>query len=500
MLLLFGLLVTLALSGCSTTETRNQELHRVAKDWSSVIRASQVIPVYPLTEDLQPGDIFLVQLTVDRQHELYDQEGFLPLDNMIRRVNPRGYKDYYQQSFGVGGSENLLPKHWLRADKDTKAWSLAPNATFPTYSFSIRSGGGFNLAFPIQGVPIGLSLLDTDSAEGTVTIADARTYGVDVASLYKDVRKWADHNRDFVKNYAPIETCKTDTRARQDCQNYLRVISRIYLAGSLNVSLQSNRTSGAQASGGASKPVDLLAASPGKDPHSITLESYAGNISKLNTMIEDSMLQKQPGGTAHFLPGGTVKIAAASARAISLIETFNRPLVIGYLGFDMAIGREGILGPPIPTLAVLQGELKPRQTTSSIDITSLAALRMSYELLKEAKNDTHAGGLVQNLDKLANLVPENYPVNIYGFRDVEQSLAIIHPRGSPVQRGEGGFPLLISYKGELLKSFEKLEQASDGNPETLQTEQKLEELDQTFKDHESLLREAQEYANKISRQ
>jgi predicted RNA-binding protein Jag len=91
-------------------------------------------------------------------------------------------------------------------------------------------------------------------------------------------------------------------------------------------------------------------------------------------------------------------------------------------------------------------------------------------------------------------------VSIYGFRDVEQSLAVIHQRGSPVPRGEGGFPLLISYKGQLLKSLEKLEQVSDGNPEMQETEQRLEELDQTFKDHESLLREAQEYANKISRQ
>jgi hypothetical protein len=30
------------------------------------IRASQVVPVYPLTEDLQPGEVFLVQLPVGR--------------------------------------------------------------------------------------------------------------------------------------------------------------------------------------------------------------------------------------------------------------------------------------------------------------------------------------------------------------------------------------------------------------------------------------------------
>ena len=43
------------------------------------IRGSQVIPVYPLTEDIQPGDVFLVQLPIDQQQKLYQQNGFLPL-------------------------------------------------------------------------------------------------------------------------------------------------------------------------------------------------------------------------------------------------------------------------------------------------------------------------------------------------------------------------------------------------------------------------------------
>ena len=40
------------------------------------IRGSQVIPVYPLTEDLQPGDIFLVQVPIDQQQKLYEEERF----------------------------------------------------------------------------------------------------------------------------------------------------------------------------------------------------------------------------------------------------------------------------------------------------------------------------------------------------------------------------------------------------------------------------------------
>ena len=180
------ILLALAASGCARAVS-DRELQRVARDWSMVIRASQVIPVYPLTEDLQPGDVFLVQVPIDRQQKVYRQRGFLPLDNLVLRVNPGGYLPFYRQSFEVGDDQTPLPKHWLKPGAEN-AWGTAPKATFPSYSFSVRSGGGFNVAVPVQGVPVGLSLLGGGAAAGTITIADARTYGVDTVSLHEDVR------------------------------------------------------------------------------------------------------------------------------------------------------------------------------------------------------------------------------------------------------------------------------------------------------------------------
>ena len=72
-----------ALSGCATERLSGDQLARVAKDWALGIRASQVIPVYPLTEDLQPGDLFLVQTPVEEQARVYMEKGFLPLENLV---------------------------------------------------------------------------------------------------------------------------------------------------------------------------------------------------------------------------------------------------------------------------------------------------------------------------------------------------------------------------------------------------------------------------------
>ncbi len=321
------------------------------------IRASQIIPVYPLTEDLQPGDIFLVQVPIERQQDIYSQKGFLPLDYMICRVRPQGYKEFYRNSF-LTGDELVLPKHWLTANP---VWSLAPTAKFPTYSFSVKRGGGFSLALPVQGVPVGLSLLGGDAAYGSILIADAKTYGVDVISLEKDVREWAQQNQKFLANFSPTE----------GNQNYLRIVSRVYLTGKLNISIQSGRSGSAGISAGASKPVNLVVPGIGSDAEKNTIETYTNNLDKLNGMLEEALKKIKISDTVdQVVPGGTVKLVAASSESISLDETFLRPVVIGYLGFDMQIKPGGDLGPPIATHAVLSKEMKyPPAGTYSDDPT-----------------------------------------------------------------------------------------------------------------------------------
>lgn len=505
LLTLAGLLLVLSL-GCST-QLRNRDLEKAAKDWSMVIRASQVIPVYPLTEDLQPGDVFLVQVPIDKQQALYKERGFLPLDNLIHRIDPLGYKSFYRNSFVAGDADKPLPKSWL-APGESGAWSLAPNASFPTYSFSVQSGGGFSLALPVQGVPVGLSLLGGDAAQGTVTIADARTYGVDTVSLNDDVRAWAEDRREFLSQF----------EASADRQNYLRVVSRVYLTGRLNVSLQSSRNFAATASGGAPKPVDLLVPSAGSDPRAVTLDAYTKNIDALNKMIQGVLSKTDVGGVERLLPGGSVKVVAASAGSISLTETFSRPLIIGYLGFDIPIGAEGILGPPIPTHAVLEELLAPSPAVeTSLRLLSTAALSRSYQILatRNRAGDKRAELLVRDLDKLGGLVPEKYPCNIFAPLP-GGALSIQIREGEPLRSGAGNFTGVTTYKSQLITSINeiKLAQGNTGRriegfdartPETetylgnqlAANEQALSALNRGLREHVLLLNQSNDYANRI---
>ena len=269
--------VVVVLVGCTTYQ---KQLEKVAKDWSMVVRASQVIPVYPLVEDIEPGDVFLVQTPIAAQHEIYNKKGFLPLDQHMTRLAPMDYSVFYRSAYGINGHENT-PDHWREpegmpttaeksmspveavdeAEADVEAedgdideadeeeeeeeeeetplpkrhlaqtnWYQAPRAAFPSYTFKVESGQGINVALPVKGVPVALSLLNTDQATGSVTIADAYTFGLPYDQMEEKVYLWASHpaNRRLLRDMAG--------QAKQRTM-FLRVVSRVYMTGKVIISM-----------------------------------------------------------------------------------------------------------------------------------------------------------------------------------------------------------------------------------------------------------------------
>lgn len=340
------LVAMLCLSCKSLDHARENELARVAKDWCLTIRASQVLPVYPLTEDLQVGDLFLVSTPIEDEVHSLEKSGFLPLENVIARLQPTGWQQFYNGSYFVN-DETVLPRQWQFPNPPPTAapmtsWSAAPGAAFPSYTFQIKRGAGATLAIPIQAVPVGLSLLQTSDAYGTVNISNASTYGLPVGVISPQVEEWASGNREFLKQYAPRRG--TDRKGKPTVeQNYVRTVYRVYVAGGVNVSLISNEAKGARVDAGASKPVALFDAGSSTTDAADAAQSYAKVMSSLSQSI------------ASATPGANLTLASASSRSVAMNESFPRPLVIGYLAFDRSIEEGGILGPPLPTQARVSG-------------------------------------------------------------------------------------------------------------------------------------------------
>lgn len=388
------------LSGCGTT--KQAQLESAAKDWCATIRASQVLPVYPLTEDIQPGDIFLVQMPIDQQQRIYKDRGYLPLDNLLDRLNPTNYGNFYSHNFLETNQNVSMPADWIRPNGyATNAWTYAPSSAFPTFSFSVQHGAGINMAFPVQGVPVGLSLLGSDAAEGTVIIKDAHTLGIDTLSVYKQLKAWSAANYDFLSYFA-----------KGTKPNYLRIITRIYTVGSVDISLRDATSRSGGLDVGAAKPVNLLAPQlmQGTNADSATVRSnFTQGSTLLQSLMTNALSAKSASG--NLMPGGSLRLTAASGRTISMSESFEPPLTIGYLGFDCTIQRGGQLGPPIPTFSVLddKASLSDRLGgTSSARIYSSVIESSIYQIVaSQPGTDVQAGRVKAQMDALSNFVPPN---------------------------------------------------------------------------------------------
>lgn len=312
-----GFCLLLFISGCCSSDTALQNIN---KDWNKTIRAAHVYPVNPLTQDLQPGDIFFTDRTIE-DLTAWDQTGYLPLDHLIARLYPTNYEAFYQYSFGYKEDE-LLPKVFL----SDNSWSNAPVAAFPGYTFKISQGGAMNVSLPIQGVPVGLGLMGAKNASGTVTITDAHTYGIDEMSLLEQVEDFVNDPTNAAKILKQFPPAATATNI---C--FLQVVSRVFSTGKVAVSMVNESAAGGSVSVGTSAAASI----PGFQGTNAAID-YSNLVSAVNSIVNSS--------TAAAAPGGSLKFSQVTARSVSMDETFAKPVLIGYVGFSVPISEDELQG------------------------------------------------------------------------------------------------------------------------------------------------------------
>lgn len=518
--------LAMTLGGCSATMSRTQ-LERVAKDWCLVIRASQAIPVYPLTEDLQPGDVFLVTTPVHQQERVYGEKGFLPLDQLVTRLETcSAYQEFYKGAYfkgdyakvpharprangGVAQAEDEAcdqqPKKNEPVDEQpttsssdpgggivatgigtaqpndtenpdgqgsadaeqprgstiwTSRFDLAPvpASAFPTYTFSVQAGSGARLAIPVQGVPVGLGLMNTNRATGSVVLRDAFTYALPGDVLLDRLAGWLRDDPRVRRELARLKGSVGDQPI------FLRVVNRVYLLGGVDVGLVNQSATSGGIDVGAPQNTNIMTASTADlQRFKTNAELYADAMKAINTSLGD--VRRDPSG--NLLPGGSVRFAFASRRAVQLKEDFDRLLAIGYLGFDVEILEGGVLGPPVSTLYRLEGRTVAVSTElpPGVGATSLNAYVAIYASLEALANagDLEAAHQRDRLNKLAGSLPGTYGVDLYhsgpdtpGLEEFQ--LQASRSAGDRVGDDQG-FRSVTTYLFDLEFSMEGLERA-----------------------------------------
>ena len=325
----------LVVPGCASP------LERAAKEWCLAVRACQMVPVYPPSEDVRLGDVFLVRTPILQQASEYQGRGFLSLDDLRTRLTGLDTKLLYRD--------------------DPTQPGKAPRVAFPTFTFATRRGAGLNLAFPVEGVPVALGLMETKRAIGTVSITDATTYAADPDDLLDRLRVWA----------ARAETKASLDAARKSAGGtvYLRVVKRVYLAGAVSVGLVNQDASSGRGRGGTTDAVEAL---------KNDVDRQGELLGKLAKLAEAGQV------------GGSVTFQYASDLAVGLQQKFPAPLVIGYLGMDVPVFEDGELGFPLPTferLALRPVAFQPPQRMNQLS-GQQRELSDLLERLRELATDT----------------------------------------------------------------------------------------------------------------
>ncbi len=281
--------------------------------------------MYPLTEDLRPGDVFLVTRTIEEDQDIFREKGFLPLDLNLARLDLNGAlkaASAFQHPIGNALDGAIWPPF-----KDARL-SMS-RAAFPSYSVSVDRQTGLQLAIPIEAVPVALSAMRAEKGMATVTLSGAYTYGLDAATVRASLVAWFD-DAEHRKLVAPI----ADGMAG-DGPLWLRIVSRVYLVQRVTVDVATEEALGADIGAGAAP------ASTPVDPAADVARRVADAIGNAAAI---------PGA-----PGGRLQVVAAGQRAVTLDEEFERPLVVGYAGFQVAIDRNGrLLSGIASTLTVLE--------------------------------------------------------------------------------------------------------------------------------------------------
>jgi hypothetical protein len=91
-----------------------------------------------------------------------------------------------------------------------------------------------------------------------------------------------------------------------------------------------------------------------------------------------------------------------------LDETFDPPVIFGYLGFDCAIFKGGVLGPPIPTFAVLDAGFNLGDLLKSSPVYAQLLDKALYSAIAADKTNARAQSAAKRMDALAAYVPNEF--------------------------------------------------------------------------------------------
>ena len=227
---------------------------------------------------------------------------------------------------------------------------------FPDFVTTTFSQGDLAALIPVEAMMVGLNISSTNVAKVSVKIPAAESYALSLDKIIgkivdvkvnsgRKVWKLKEELNDATEMLSLLRADgnhkKSDGGSTSENNTYLRVVTEVFYARAMDITLFSANSFGSRVQVAPPVPVAGTAASPTASPTAVAPinSPVAGSASATDmlTSIQNRLAMTQT------LPGGSVQVVSYSDQSIGMRRVFDRPIAIGYRGLALTVDSTGVI-------------------------------------------------------------------------------------------------------------------------------------------------------------
>jgi hypothetical protein len=337
----------------------------IVRQWTDVMKTYNMNPIYPPTEDIHVGDIFGVSNDFDEKTHEYRDGGLFTTAKMAYVPMTKQLNEYYHvmpvfpETAPLPASSSAVWRQLPAGSECDEASCVRPSGAArgifePPEKFdrlSIVALPGFSVNRSVfseldAGIVAGLMNIvfgnrATSDDVMSIKVHGAETYGVPAMDALIELKKFCLPARtSSLKCYnSNVAAALGSPTGAAPTSTSLAIVYRLYVTRSIEYTFGSSSVIGAQAKALLKLQEQAEQATPATSapcPEGATCPAAAAEATSRSTgsSLDSSRaaltrsLNAQT--AARTFPGGTLTVGAISESGVSIIETFERPVAIGY--------------------------------------------------------------------------------------------------------------------------------------------------------------------------
>jgi len=303
----------------------------VMREWGLTLRELGIVPIFPPREDVQVGDIYAYPWNPEDEDSLiagsrrvamsprWATLGLLDSLKLEYERRPSWPRTPDADSAMLDTIRNTV---WPQATDTGNIFRGNPNpvrlrlVAFPDFSATTFAQGDLSALIPMEAFNLALGVGRSELKSVTVKVPSAESYGIPLMVALRALLKW-----DSVGSWMHSPYGEGLDLLAGDSLVWVRVITEVYYARALDITVRFEKASGAGASSGAPKPPAA--------PDSAVPE--LGRLRALN--------QALAGAGAQTVPGASLKILAATQGSVTMRRLYERGIAIGFRGLVLEVDK-----------------------------------------------------------------------------------------------------------------------------------------------------------------